>query len=97
MLLLKWEFSFQKLVEPQRRLVCYCRLNQIMDRTKRQAPNAHQREVFLFNDMMLVCQLPYSSLFRSFLNLYHFPKPLLYYLLLFEFSAEQVLLEKMNL
>uniref|UniRef100_F1KWS2 IQ motif and SEC7 domain-containing protein 1 n=1 Tax=Ascaris suum TaxID=6253 RepID=F1KWS2_ASCSU len=46
-----------KLVEPQRRLVCYCRLNQIMDRTKRQAPNAHQREVFLFNDMMLVAKI----------------------------------------
>lgn len=45
-----------KLVEPHRRLVCYCRLNQIMDRTKRQAQNAHQREVFLFNDLLLVAK-----------------------------------------
>ncbi|VDM50204.1 unnamed protein product [Toxocara canis] len=46
-----------KLVEPQRRLVCYCRLNQIVDRSKRQAPNAHQREVFLFNDMLLMAKM----------------------------------------
>lgn len=47
--------NFQKLVEPHRRLVCYCRLNQIIDRNKRQPANAHQREVFLFNDILLVC------------------------------------------
>ncbi|MCP9265501.1 IQ motif and SEC7 domain-containing protein 3 [Dirofilaria immitis] len=41
------------LVEPHRRLVCYCRLNQIIDRSKRQPANAHQREVFLFNDLLL--------------------------------------------
>ncbi|VDN19150.1 unnamed protein product [Gongylonema pulchrum] len=46
-----------KLVEPYRRLVCYCRLNQVMDRSKRQAVNAHQREVFLFNDLLLISKL----------------------------------------
>uniref|UniRef100_A0A0N5AGQ8 SEC7 domain-containing protein n=1 Tax=Syphacia muris TaxID=451379 RepID=A0A0N5AGQ8_9BILA len=45
-----------KLVEPHRRLVCYCRLNQISDRTRRQASNVHQREVFLFNDLILIAK-----------------------------------------
>ncbi|VDN57080.1 unnamed protein product [Dracunculus medinensis] len=46
-----------KLVEPQRRLVCYCRLNQVIDCTKRQAANAHQRDVFLFNDLILITKV----------------------------------------
>ncbi|VBB30225.1 unnamed protein product, partial [Acanthocheilonema viteae] len=45
------------LVEPHRRLVCYCRLNQIIDRSKRQPSNAHQREVFLFNDLLLIAKM----------------------------------------
>ncbi|VDO47040.1 unnamed protein product, partial [Brugia timori] len=45
------------LVEPHRRLVCYCRLNQIIDRNKRQPSNAHQREVFLFNDLLLIAKM----------------------------------------
>ncbi|VDN07370.1 unnamed protein product [Thelazia callipaeda] len=45
------------LVEPHRRLVCYCRLNQIVDRNKRQPANAHQREVFLFNDLLVIAKL----------------------------------------
>ncbi|KAM3725285.1 IQ motif and SEC7 domain-containing protein [Dirofilaria immitis] len=45
------------LVEPHRRLVCYCRLNQIIDRSKRQPANAHQREVFLFNDLLLIAKM----------------------------------------
>ncbi|KAI3407604.1 hypothetical protein GPALN_015044 [Globodera pallida] len=46
-----------KLVEPHRRLICYCRLHQLIDPNKRQSSTAHQREIFLFNDMMLVCKL----------------------------------------
>ncbi|EJW84892.1 hypothetical protein WUBG_04198 [Wuchereria bancrofti] len=45
------------LVEPHRRLVCYCRLNQIIDRSKRQPSSAHQREVFLFNDLLLIAKM----------------------------------------
>ncbi|EFO26104.1 loner ISO1 [Loa loa] len=45
------------LAEPHRRLVCYCRLNQIIDRSKRQPANAHQREVFLFNDLLLIAKM----------------------------------------
>ncbi|KAL3110299.1 hypothetical protein niasHT_016079 [Heterodera trifolii] len=46
-----------KLVEPHRRLICYCRLHQLIDPNKRQSATAHQREIFLFNDLMLVCKL----------------------------------------
>ncbi|CAD5226912.1 unnamed protein product [Bursaphelenchus xylophilus] len=42
------------LVEQHRRLICYCRLNQIADPNKKQAITAHQREIFLFNDVVLI-------------------------------------------
>ncbi|CAD5220346.1 unnamed protein product [Bursaphelenchus okinawaensis] len=42
------------LVEQHRRLICYCRLNQIIDPAKKQSITAHQREIFLFNDIMLI-------------------------------------------
>ncbi|KAH7731090.1 loner ISO1 [Aphelenchoides avenae] len=46
-----------KLVEPHRRLICYCRLHQVLDPHKKQAVNAHQREIFLFNDLMIVAKV----------------------------------------
>lgn len=46
-----------KLVEPHRRLICYCRLHQIMDVNRKQGSSAHQREIFLFNDLMLVAKM----------------------------------------
>jgi len=46
-----------KLVEPHRRLICYCRLHQVVDVNRKQAPSAHQREIFLFNDLMLVAKI----------------------------------------
>ena len=42
------------LVAPHRRLVCYCRLYEIVDLSKRERLTAHQREVFLFNDLLVV-------------------------------------------
>ncbi|KAA3676788.1 IQ motif and SEC7 domain-containing protein [Paragonimus westermani] len=39
---------------PSRRLVCYCRLYEVPDKNKKERPGAHQREVFLFNDLLLV-------------------------------------------
>ncbi|VUZ55213.1 unnamed protein product [Hymenolepis diminuta] len=42
------------LVLPQRRLVCYCRLYEVQDKTKRDRNGPHQRDVFLFNDLLLV-------------------------------------------
>ncbi|KAL5962724.1 IQ motif and SEC7 domain-containing protein 1 [Taenia solium] len=42
------------LVLPQRRLVCYCRLYEVSDKTKRDRSGPHQRDVFLFNDLLLV-------------------------------------------
>jgi len=42
------------LAVPHRRLVCYCRLFQVTDPNKPQKMGLHQREVFLFNDMILV-------------------------------------------
>ncbi|CAJ0587498.1 unnamed protein product, partial [Mesorhabditis spiculigera] len=41
------------LTETPRRLVCYCRLNQIMDVRKKQPSTSHERDVFLFNDMIV--------------------------------------------
>jgi IQ motif/SEC7 domain-containing protein len=41
-------------VAPHRRLVCYCRLYEIYDLSKRERLTAHQREVFLFNDLLVV-------------------------------------------
>ncbi|OQV23825.1 IQ motif and SEC7 domain-containing protein 2 [Hypsibius exemplaris] len=39
---------------PHRRLVCFCRLYEVYDETRKERSNAHQREVFLFNDLMVV-------------------------------------------
>ncbi|TGZ61702.1 hypothetical protein CRM22_007835 [Opisthorchis felineus] len=39
---------------PQRRLVCYCRLYEVPDKHKKERCGAHQREVFLFNDLLLI-------------------------------------------
>ncbi|CAK8677657.1 unnamed protein product [Clavelina lepadiformis] len=45
------------LAVPHRRLVCYCRLYQVTDPTKAQKIGLHQREVFLFNDMILITKI----------------------------------------
>uniref|UniRef100_UPI00358FE967 IQ motif and SEC7 domain-containing protein 2-like isoform X2 n=1 Tax=Myxine glutinosa TaxID=7769 RepID=UPI00358FE967 len=37
-----------------RRLVCYCRLFEVPDPTKPQKLGLHQREIFLFNDLLVV-------------------------------------------
>ncbi|XP_058800519.1 IQ motif and SEC7 domain-containing protein 1 isoform X2 [Phymastichus coffea] len=42
---------------PHRRLVCYCRLYEIPDITKKERPGVHQREVFLFNDLLVVTKI----------------------------------------
>lgn len=47
-------FSPQQLALPHRRLVCYCRLYEIHDPYKKEKIGLHQREVFLFNDIILV-------------------------------------------
>ena len=39
---------------PERRLVCYCRLFQVVDPNKPQKLGVHAREIHLFNDMLLV-------------------------------------------
>ncbi|EFO92319.1 hypothetical protein CRE_10980 [Caenorhabditis remanei] len=45
-----------RLTETPRRLVCYCRLQQVSDPTKRQSSTARERDVFLFNDMIVVAK-----------------------------------------
>lgn len=40
-----------------RRLVCYCRLYQVNDPNKREKLGLHQREVFLFNDLLMVTKI----------------------------------------
>ncbi|XP_015188681.1 PREDICTED: IQ motif and SEC7 domain-containing protein 1 isoform X5 [Polistes dominula] len=42
---------------PHRRLVCYCRLYEIPDIYKKERPGVHQREVFLFNDLLVVTKI----------------------------------------
>ena len=37
-----------------RRLVCYCRLYEIRDLNRREKVGQHQRDVFLFNDLLLI-------------------------------------------
>ena len=39
---------------PHRRLVCYCRLYEVTDPNRREKLGLHQREVFLFNDLLVV-------------------------------------------
>lgn len=40
-----------------RRLICFCRLHEIVDLNKKERPGQHQREVFLFNDLLLVTKV----------------------------------------
>lgn len=46
-----------QLVVPHRRLVCYCRLHEVTDITKKEKVSLHQREIFLFNDLLLVTKM----------------------------------------
>ncbi|PAV56279.1 hypothetical protein WR25_15707 isoform A [Diploscapter pachys] len=45
-----------RLTETQRRLVCYCRLQQVLDIQKKQSALSHERDVFLFNDMLVIAK-----------------------------------------
>lgn len=49
--------NFQNLVLPHRRLVCYCRLYEVFDTYKKERPGVHQREVFLFNDLLVITKI----------------------------------------
>lgn len=42
---------------PHRRLVCYCRLYEVNDINKREKVGSHQREVFLFNDLLVLTKI----------------------------------------
>jgi IQ motif/SEC7 domain-containing protein len=44
------------LAEPHRRLICYCRLNQVLDLNRKQTPTDHNRELFLFNDLLIIAK-----------------------------------------
>ena len=43
-----------KLNTTSRRLVCFCRVSEVADMHKKDKKDAHQRGVFLFNDLMVV-------------------------------------------
>jgi IQ motif/SEC7 domain-containing protein len=46
-----------QLAEPHRRLVCFCRLTEVPDINKKvKRDGAHQRGIFLFNDLLIVCK-----------------------------------------
>lgn len=54
--------NFQKkelpnLCVPHRRLVCFCRLFEVYDISKKERLGQHQREIFLFNDILLITKL----------------------------------------
>lgn len=49
--------NFQNLALPHRRLVCYCRLYEVADIYKKERPGVHQREVFLFNDLLVITKI----------------------------------------
>lgn len=53
--------SLPQLATSDRRLVCYCRLFEVPDITRRDRPGQHQREIFLFNDLLLITKLVYSK------------------------------------
>lgn len=42
---------------PHRRLVCYCRLYEVHDISKKERQGVHQREVFLFNDLLVITKI----------------------------------------
>ncbi|KAL7019472.1 hypothetical protein ACKWTF_011130 [Chironomus riparius] len=42
---------------PHRRLVCYCRLYEVPDWNRKERPGVHQREVFLFNDILVITKI----------------------------------------
>lgn len=46
---------------PVRRLVCFCRLFEVPDVNKKEKPGQHLRDVFLFNDILLVTKVVYTS------------------------------------
>ncbi|XP_056000966.1 IQ motif and SEC7 domain-containing protein 2-like isoform X4 [Ostrea edulis] len=46
-----------QLALPHRRLVCYCRLYEVHDPNKKEKIGLHQREVFLFNDLLLITKI----------------------------------------
>lgn len=45
------------LVASHRRLVCYCRFYEIYDVNKREKLTSHQREVYLFNDLLVITKI----------------------------------------
>lgn len=58
---------------PHRRLVCYCRLYEIPDVNKKERAGVHQREVFLFNDLLVITKIlnkKKSSVTYTFRNSY---------------------------
>ena len=54
------------LADPQRRLVCFCRLTEVPDLNRREKrADAHQRGVFLFNDLLMVTKTVRSKSAKS--------------------------------
>lgn len=49
-----WVCGLQVLSLPHRRLVCCCQLFEVPDPNRGQRSGVHQREVFLFNDLLMV-------------------------------------------
>ncbi|XP_022235629.1 IQ motif and SEC7 domain-containing protein 1-like [Limulus polyphemus] len=48
---------FQNLAQPHRRLICYYRLCEVYDINRKAREGLHKREVFLFNDILMVTKI----------------------------------------
>lgn len=53
---------WQVLSMPHRRLVCCCQLFEVPDPNRGQRSGVHQREVFLFNDLLMVINAQHHQL-----------------------------------
>ncbi|CAO2624507.1 IQ motif and SEC7 domain-containing protein 2 [Lemmus lemmus] len=53
----QWGRTVGVLALPHRRLVCCCQLFEVPDPSRPQRPGLHQREVFLFNDLLVVTKV----------------------------------------
>lgn len=58
-------YVLQVLSLPHRRLVCCCQLFEVPDPNRAQRSGVHQREVFLFNDLLMVINTPSLSVAES--------------------------------
>jgi hypothetical protein len=63
--------TFQ-LAQPHRRLICYVQLYEINDLAKKEKLNTHQRDIFLFNDLLVVRSTSVFFLWKKYFSMSDF-------------------------